>query len=113
MLLDEPTNYLDLDAIEWLENFLSTFKGAVLLISHDRFFLDQVVTGIYEIEAGRLKRYRGNYSAYRITKEADHEAATKAYLIQSKEISQTGKVYPGGAALLKKVNVKPTVLKNG
>ena len=68
LFLDEPTNYLDLSAIEWLEEFLANYQGAVLLISHDRYFLDHVVNGIYEIEFCKLKRYRGNYTFYRRAK---------------------------------------------
>jgi ATP-binding cassette, subfamily F, member 3 len=92
LLLDEPTNYLDLTAIEWLEDFLLDFKGAVLLISHDRFFLDKIVTGIYEIEFNRVNRYKGNYTAYRGQKEAVYQATLKAYQEQEKYLLRQEKL---------------------
>jgi ATP-binding cassette subfamily F protein 3 len=91
LFLDEPTNYLDISAIEWLEKFLIGFSGAVLLISHDRYFLDHVVNGIYEIEFCKLKRYRGNYTFYRRQKELDMQAALKAFEQQEKELSRLDK----------------------
>jgi len=69
LLLDEPTNHLDIESVEWLEDFLSEYPGAVLIISHDRFFLDRIVTQIVEIEAGKTTRYHGNYSQYHTEKE--------------------------------------------
>ncbi|TCL64240.1 ATP-binding cassette subfamily F protein 3 [Hydrogenispora ethanolica] len=92
LLLDEPTNYLDIVAIEWLEEFLISFPGAVLLISHDRFFLDRVVQGIMEMEDCRITRYKGNYTAYRQKKEADYQVQLKAYELQQKEISRQEKL---------------------
>ena len=68
LLLDEPTNHLDLAGIEWLENYLKAWKGAVVVVAHDRAFLDAVVERVWELEWGRLERYRGNYSAYVIQK---------------------------------------------
>jgi len=68
LLLDEPTNYLDLAGIEWLENYLEAWKGAVVVVAHDRAFLDAVVERVWELEWGRLERYRGNYSAYVVQK---------------------------------------------
>lgn len=92
LLLDEPTNYLDMAAIEWLEEFLiAQFKGAVLIISHDRFFLDRVVQGIFELESGALTRYRGNYSDYRNQKEFNLQAQAKAYQIQQKYLQKQEK----------------------
>ena len=91
LFLDEPTNYLDLAAIEWLEEFLGTYRGAVLLVSHDRYFLDRVVSGIIELEFCRIKRYRGNYSAYRSQKEAEYQVALKAYNEQQKELERQEK----------------------
>jgi ATP-binding cassette subfamily F protein 3 len=88
LLLDEPTNYLDIRAIEWLEEFLIGFKGAVLLISHDRFFLDRVVQNIFEIEFHKVQRYRGNYTEYRRQKEARFQSQLKAYELQQKEIAK-------------------------
>ncbi len=91
LLLDEPTNHLDIQGIEWLEAYLVNYPGAVLLISHDRIFLDKIVTGIYEIESGKIKKYKGNYSAYRKQKEAYLEAAQKAYGEQEKEVARLEK----------------------
>ena len=88
LFLDEPTNYLDLSAIEWLEEFLANFPGAVLLISHDRYFLDRVVNGIYEIEFCKIKRYRGNYTFYREQKDLDMQVALKAFHKQEKNLSR-------------------------
>ena len=91
LFLDEPTNYLDLMAIEWLEGFLREYKGAVLLISHDRYFLDRVISGIFEIEYCNIKRYRGNYSEFRKQKDSSYQANLKAYLEQQKEINRLSK----------------------
>ncbi len=86
ILLDEPTNHLDMDAIRWLETFLSTYKGAVLIVSHDRFFLDRVVTKVIEIEQGASQVFSGNYSLYADKKRAKREAQMKEYLNQQQEI---------------------------
>ncbi len=91
LFLDEPTNYLDISAIEWLEEFLADFSGAVLLISHDRYFLDHVVKGIFEIEFCKIKRYRGNYTFYREQKELQLQADMKAFEQQEKELSRLDK----------------------
>ncbi len=92
LLLDEPTNYLDMAAIEWLEEYLMVqFKGAVLIISHDRFFLDRVVQGIFELDLGCIKRYRGNYTDYRNQKESNLQAQAKAYQIQQKFLQKQEK----------------------
>lgn len=91
LFLDEPTNYLDIEAVEWLEEFLATYRGAVLLVSHDRYFLDKVVQGFLEMEFGRIKRYRGNYSEYRAQKEAEYQSMLRAYEKQEKEISRLEK----------------------
>ncbi|HBE78490.1 MAG TPA: hypothetical protein DDW65_12050, partial [Firmicutes bacterium] len=91
LFLDEPTNYLDISAIEWLEEFLTGYQGAVLLISHDRYFLDRVVNGIYEIEFCKIKRYRGNYTFYREQKELDLQATQKAFQEQEKELARLDK----------------------
>jgi len=77
LLLDEPTNYLDLAGIEWLEEYLKAWKGAVLVVAHDRAFLDAIVGRVWELEWNRLKRYRGNYSAYAVQK-AEHTALQQA-----------------------------------
>lgn len=86
LLLDEPSNHLDLDTMEWLENFLKAYKGIVIIVSHDRYFLDHVVTKIIEIEDGISKSYEGNYSAYVIEKEAQLQLQMNAFLDQQKKI---------------------------
>jgi len=89
LVLDEPTNHLDIEATEWLEGFLSSYKGAVIVISHDRVFLDRVVTEIVEIERMRLVHYRGNYSAYAAQKEERRQQERKAYELQREMIERT------------------------
>ena len=86
LLLDEPTNHLDMESIAWLENYLLTYPGAVLIVSHDRYFLDKVVTKVVEIEAGYVQMYSGNYSAYALKKAQLRDAQYKAYLNQQREI---------------------------
>lgn len=86
LLLDEPTNHLDMDSISWLETFLLNYPGAVFIVSHDRYFLDKVVTKIIEIEAGEVRSYEGNYSAYAVKKAQLRDALYKAYLNQQREI---------------------------
>ena len=86
LLLDEPTNHLDMESIAWLENYLLTYPGAVLIVSHDRYFLDKVVTKVVEIEAGYVRLYSGNYSAYALKKAQLRDAQYKAYLNQQREI---------------------------
>ncbi|MCL2548365.1 MAG: ATP-binding cassette domain-containing protein [Symbiobacteriaceae bacterium] len=85
LLLDEPTNHLDISAVEWLEEFLSGYKGAVILVSHDRYFLDRVTTRIFEIEHNRLKTYPGNYSAAMVQKEMDLKREMDLYLRTQEE----------------------------
>jgi ATPase subunit of ABC transporter with duplicated ATPase domains len=79
LLLDEPTNHLDTDGLAWLEQLLSTYRGTVLVISHDRYFLDRVATRILEMENGQVKEYPGNYSAYARQKQAELEGAREEY----------------------------------
>lgn len=86
LLLDEPTNHLDIASIEWLEDFLRSYPGAVLIISHDRYFLDRIVTKVVEIENKKSYVYNGNYSFYSQQKEINREAQQKAYDMQQKEI---------------------------
>lgn len=86
MLLDEPTNHLDLPTIEWLEGYLKTYDRAVVIVSHDRMFLDNVVDVTYEIEYHRIKRYAGNYTAFMKRKEEDLIKQEKDYEEQQKEI---------------------------
>lgn len=86
ILLDEPTNHLDMDSIAWLETYLMNYRGAVLIVSHDRYFLDKVVTKVIEIDQGHVRMFAGNYSDYSQKKAALREAAYHAYLNQQKEI---------------------------
>jgi len=86
LLLDEPTNHLDIASIEWLEDFLRTYPGSVLIISHDRYFLDRIVTKVIEIENKKSSVYNGNYSFYWQQKEINREIQQKAYDMQQKEI---------------------------
>ena len=88
LILDEPTNHLDLDTMMWLEEYLSEYKGAVLVVSHNRYFLDKLCTRICEIENGRLKSYSGNYSFFISQKKADNERQEKLYSAQQKKISE-------------------------
>ena len=87
LLLDEPTNHLDIEAIEWLEGFLRSYKGAVLIISHDRYFLDKIVTKVVHLEFGRSFVYNGNYSDYMVKSEKEYEVAMKHFEKQQKEIA--------------------------
>lgn len=88
MLLDEPTNHLDLPTIEWLEGYLKTYDKAVIIVSHDRMFLDKVIDVTYEIEYHRIKRYVGNYSAFMRQKEENLAKQEKDYEEQQKEIQR-------------------------
>ncbi len=86
LILDEPTNHLDFEMLNWLESYLSTYKGAVIIVSHDRYFLNAVVSDICEIENGELVRYKGGYSAFLRQKEDRIKSLTKEYEKQQKEI---------------------------
>lgn len=86
LLLDEPTNHLDMESIAWLETYLLNYPGAVFIVSHDRYFLDKVVTKIVESEAAQMRMYEGNYSAYALKKAQLRDAQYKAYLNQQREI---------------------------
>lgn len=88
LILDEPTNHLDLDAVEWLESFLADYAGAVLIVSHDRVFLDAVVTRIAELEEGQIQLYQGNYTFYMKEKERLLLEQFHAYQEQQKKIKQ-------------------------
>lgn len=88
LMLDEPTNHLDLEALNWLEGYLKSYKGAVLIVSHDRYFLDSTVSVIYEIERGKSKRYTGNYSKYVSLKAEEKELHIKNYERQQEEIKR-------------------------
>ena len=86
ILLDEPTNHLDMNSITWLETFLMNYKGAVVIVSHDRYFLDRVVTKVIEVSLHQAQVYEGNYSEYAVKKEKVREAQLKAYYNQQREI---------------------------
>ncbi|CAH0119411.1 putative ABC transporter ATP-binding protein YheS [Paenibacillus sp. CECT 9249] len=88
LMLDEPTNYLDIATLTWLEDYLRTYPGAILVVSHDRYFLDRLVTAIVEIERHQSKRYTGNYSRYIELKAAEYEIQMKHYEKQQEEIAR-------------------------
>ena len=88
LILDEPTNHLDIDTIEWLEGYLKKYSGAVVIVSHDRFFIDQIATTIYEIEYRKCTKYKGNYSDYIDQKAVAYSSLMKQYEKQQKEISK-------------------------
>ncbi|MZQ96409.1 MAG: ATP-binding cassette domain-containing protein [Acidaminobacter sp.] len=88
LLLDEPTNHLDIDACAWLENYLKSYPGTMMIISHDRYFLDQLVNKIYEIENGKLTEYPGLYSDYAREKRKRFEVEMKAFEKQQREIER-------------------------
>ena len=88
LILDEPTNHLDIKAIEWLEEYLKGYKGSIILVSHDRMFLDNVCNVIYDIEYGTLTRYSGNYSYFVKKKEEDYLKNLKDYERQQQEIKR-------------------------
>ncbi|MBQ1785810.1 MAG: ABC-F family ATP-binding cassette domain-containing protein [Turicibacter sp.] len=88
LILDEPTNHLDIDTIEWLEGYLKKYSGAVVIVSHDRYFIDQIATTIYEIEYRKCTKYKGNYSDYMDQKAISYASLMKQYEKQQKEISK-------------------------
>ncbi|MBQ8546372.1 MAG: ATP-binding cassette domain-containing protein [Clostridia bacterium] len=101
LLLDEPTNHLDITTVEWLEGYLASYKKAVVIVSHDRMFIDKVANVVYEIEYGETTRYTGNYSKFVKTKEANYEQNLKAYNMQQAEIKRL-------QALIEKFRGTPT-----
>lgn len=90
LLLDEPTNHLDLNSVEWLEGYINTFKGTVLAISHDRYFIDQVADRVIEITEGRAEFYSGNYSFYMDEKQARFDLQLKQYEQEQAKLKQLG-----------------------
>ena len=88
ILMDEPTNHLDLEAIEWLQDYLTDYKGSLLLISHDRYFLDHVCNTMGELLGGKMIKFTGNYTEYMKKRTADFETRMKAYELQQKEIQR-------------------------
>jgi len=88
LLLDEPTNHLDLEAIEWLEDYLNSYRGTIILISHDRFFLDSITNKTFELLGGKVHSYNGNYTAFVELKKKDYVVQLKAYNLQKVEIKR-------------------------
>ncbi|MGE7907736.1 ATP-binding cassette domain-containing protein [Peribacillus sp. NPDC094092] len=88
LILDEPTNHLDIETLSWLEQYLQSYQGAVLIVSHDRYFLDKVVNLVYEISRNNMKKYHGNYSSYLEGKAADYERDMKLFEKQQGEIEK-------------------------
>lgn len=101
LLLDEPTNHLDVDAVSWLEEYISAYKKAVVIVSHDRMFLDKTVSVIYEIEHGKTFKYLGNYSAFIEQKKTLRQQQAKQYEAQQKEIARLRE-------LIERFRYKPT-----
>jgi ATP-binding cassette, subfamily F, member 3 len=112
LLLDEPTNHLDIRATEWLEGFLSTYPGAVVVISHDRVFLDRVVTSIVEVEGGVLEGYPGNYTAYIALKTQRDAERLRAYEEQQEFIKKTEDFIRRNIANVKKTRAAQTRRRN-
>jgi ATP-binding cassette subfamily F protein 3 len=88
LVMDEPTNHLDINAVEWLESFLKTWPGSLLVVSHDRYFMDSVVTTIWEMDWGTVESYRGNYSHYQIQRADRHERLLREYEAQQEFIAK-------------------------
>ena len=88
LVLDEPTNHLDMENVAWLENYLSSYNGAIVIVSHDRYFLDKVVNVVYNLEFGKLKKYVGNYSKFLKQYEEDYEKQLKEFTSQQKDIKR-------------------------
>jgi ATP-binding cassette subfamily F protein 3 len=87
LLLDEPTNHLDIQAIEWLEDYLRSYRNAVVIVSHDREFLNKIVSSVYEIEREKMTKYAGNYSAFAQKKRLDWDLQQKRHIEQQKEVA--------------------------
>ena len=92
LLLDEPTNHLDLTTIEWLEQYLKNYPKSVVIVSHDRMFLDKIVSKVYEIEYGEIVEYSGNYEFYEKQKKANYEKQLRDYEFQQKEIKRLNSI---------------------
>ena len=93
LLLDEPTNHLDIDTVEWLEEYLKSYKKAIVVVSHDRMFINNIVDTIYDISYGALTKYSGNYDYYEKEKQRNYEKALKDYEFQRKEIERLTRIY--------------------
>ncbi len=88
IILDEPTNHLDIDTLGWLEGYLRGYKGAILIVSHDQYFLDHTINEVYELSPRGATHYTGNYSQYRQQRAANLDQAWKAYNKQQEEIAK-------------------------
>lgn len=88
LILDEPTNHLDIDTLSWLEQYLQSYNGAILIVSHDRYFLDKVVNQVYELSRHSIQKYHGNYSQYLVQKAEQYERDYKLYEKQQEEVSK-------------------------
>lgn len=104
LLLDEPTNHLDFETRAWLEEYLSSFKGAILAVSHDRFFLDKIADGICELDNGKLKRYKGNYTEFYAQKKEETKSALKEYEKQRARLAKMEKFVRKNLAASASVN---------
>lgn len=104
LLLDEPTNHLDIETIEWLESYLESYPKAIVIVSHDRMFLDKIVNKVYEIEYGAITEYTGNFTAFEMQKRANYEKQLKDYEYQQKEIKRL-------QAIADRFRYKPTKAK--
>ena len=111
LLLDEPTNHLDITTIEWLEGYIKNYPKAVVIVSHDRMFLDNTVETVYEIEHARARRYPGNYTYFVNRKKEDYEQQMKAYNAQQKEIERLEKVAERFMAKATKTSMAQSKLK--
>ena len=85
LLLDEPTNHLDIESIEWVENYLKGFGGTLVLVSHDRYFLDRMIDTVAELEKGRITEYAGNYSFYLQARESRNQGHAAALILHPPE----------------------------
>ncbi len=88
LLLDEPTNHLDIQSIQWLENYLKNYPGAFLVVSHDRRFLDNITTTIFELDNGQVKTYGGNYSFYKHQKQIELDSQQRNFIVQEKKVAR-------------------------
>ncbi|WP_066505756.1 ABC-F family ATP-binding cassette domain-containing protein [Abyssisolibacter fermentans] len=115
LLLDEPTNHLDLESIDWLEKFLKDYKGSIIIVSHDRYFLDNVVTRILQLEDSKLKSYNGNYSTYIDKRKKELELMKKKYELQKDEINRQKEIIKnlslGGKRAIRQAQSREKMLK--
>ena len=99
LLLDEPTNHLDIETVEWLEGYLKDYPRAVVIVSHDRMFIDNICDVVYEIEYGKIKRYSGNYTKFMELKREAYRKQLKDYTAQQAEIKRLFRFYHEGFAI--------------